>query len=106
MHCSCGPIQKRPHINVWKHQLKENPSRTLQIKSVWQAKIKHYMSSNSYKQACGCVRKESDHMFTYPFMTVDDSLHLSCQGLKEFSNHSGTDNIHDAVAKLVGWECT
>ena len=35
-------------------------------------------------------------MFTYPFMTVDDSLHLSCQGLKEFSNHSGTYNIHDA----------
>ena len=33
----------------------------------------------------------------YPFMTVDDSLHLSSQRLKEFSNYSGTDNIHYAV---------
>ena len=36
-------------------------------------------------------------MCTYPFTTIDDSLHLSCQGLKEFSNHSRTDNVHDAV---------
>ncbi len=36
-------------------------------------------------------------MFTYPFRTVDNSLHWSCKGLAEFSHHSGTDDFHDAV---------
>ena len=36
-------------------------------------------------------------MFTHPFMTVDDSLYLSCQGLKEYSNHHVTDDVQDAV---------
>ena len=34
LHSSHGPIQKLSQTNVWKHKLKENLSRTLQIKSV------------------------------------------------------------------------
>ena len=30
-------------------------------------------------------------------MTVDNSLHLSCEGLAEFSHYSGTDGLHDAI---------
>ena len=37
------------------------------------------------------------HMVTYPFRTVDNSLHWSCEGLAEFNHHSGTDGLNDAV---------
>ena len=36
-------------------------------------------------------------MFTYPFRTVDNSLHCSSEGLVEFNHHSGTDGLNDAV---------
>ncbi len=41
-------------------------------------------------------RKKHEHMFTYPFTKVDNSLH-SCEGLNEFSHHSLTDNLHDDI---------
>ena len=36
-------------------------------------------------------------MFTYPFITVDNSLHQSCSGLPEFSCCSGPDGLNDAA---------
>ena len=36
-------------------------------------------------------------MITFPFTTVDNSLHSSCTNLKDFSNHLQDDDIHDAV---------
>ena len=78
---------------------KNNPkaSRVLQIKSVWEAKIKHFVSKAGQKRDHSCDRKEHEHMFTFPFTTVDKSLHSSCTDLKEFSNHLRDDDIHDAV---------
>ena len=43
------------------------------------------------------VTKRNEHMFTFPFATVDNSLHLSCEGLTELSHCSGTDSLHDAA---------
>ena len=73
------------------------PSRLLQIKSVWEAKIKHIISKAGQKRVHSCDRKEHEHMFTFPFTTVDNSLHSSCTNLKHFSNHLQDDDIHDAV---------
>ena len=36
-------------------------------------------------------------MFTFPFTTVDNSLHFSCTSLKWFSNHPQDNDIHYAV---------
>ncbi len=36
-------------------------------------------------------------MFTYPFRTVDNSLHHSCVGLLEFSHYSGTEGLKNAL---------
>ena len=36
-------------------------------------------------------------MFTYLFTTVDNYFHLSCEGLAEFSHHSGTDGLHNTI---------
>ena len=69
----------------------------LQIKSVWAAKIKHFVSKAGKKRDHSRDRKEHEHMFTFPFTTVDNSLHSSFTDLKEFSNHLRDNDIHDAV---------
>ena len=73
-------------------------SRALQIKSVWKAKIEHIISKNRLNQGIDRSDKNVyEHMFTYPFRTVNISLHWSCEGLSEFNHHSGTDGLNDAV---------
>ena len=65
--------------------------RALQVKSVWKAKIEHIISKSNVNQ--GANREDKDdheHMFTYPFRTVDNSLHHSCMGLPEFSHYTET----------------
>ena len=68
------------------------------MKSVWKAKIEHIVSrGNSFE---GVDRDDNDaheHMFTYPFRTVDNSLHHSCVGLLEFSHHMGTEGLNDTA---------
>ena len=73
-------------------------SKELQIKSVWRAKIERIISQGGFNQKIKLNdRDEKEHMFTYPFKTVDNSLHGSCKGLAEFSHHSGTDCVREAV---------
>ena len=73
-------------------------SRALQIKSVWHAKIEHIISKCGVNQEVHVNdRDECEHMFTYSFRTVDNSLHGSCKGLTELSHHTGTDGVHDAI---------
>lgn len=99
------PVETRPRKKIRqipevqneqrKSQLK---SRALQIKSVWKAKMEHIISKSSLDQGINRGEKnEHEHMFTYPFRTVDNSLHSSCEGLDEFNHHSRTDGLNDAV---------
>ena len=72
--------------------------RTSQVKAVWKAKIEHIISRGHGFE--GVDRDDNDvheHMFTYPFRTVDNSLHRSCVGLPEFSHCTGTEGLNDAV---------
>ena len=69
----------------------------LQIKSVWEANIKHIFSKGGQKRDHSRDRKEHEHMFTFPFTTVENSLHSSCKDVKEFSNNLRDNNIHDDV---------
>ena len=72
--------------------------RALQIKSVWHTTIEHIISKCGVNQEVHVNnRDEHEHMFTYPFRTVDNSFHSSCKGLAEFSHHSRTDGVHGAV---------
>ena len=36
-------------------------------------------------------------LHTYPFKTVDNSLHHSCVDLLEFSHYMGTEGLNDVV---------
>ena len=73
-------------------------SSALQIKAAWCSKIEHIISKPEVNDEVHCNdRDQCQHMFTYPFQTVDNSLQKSCIGLVEFSHHSGIDGVHDAV---------
>ena len=69
----------------------------LQIKSFWEAKIKHVISKAGQKQNSSRERKDDEHMFTFPFTTVDNSLHSCCTDLKEFYNHAEDNDVPDSV---------
>ena len=97
MYSTRQPVQKKPRTSTRKKKSKRNPSRMLQVKSLWEAKIQHFISKAGQKRDSSRDRKDHEHMFTFPFMTVDNSLHSSCTDLKEFSNHSGDDHIPDSV---------
>ena len=97
MYSTHQPVQKRPRSSVQQKKPKSKPPRVLQIKSVWEAKIKHFISKAGQKRDHSRERKEDEIMFTFPFMTVDNSLYSSCVDLEQFSNHLQNDDIHDAV---------
>jgi hypothetical protein len=100
-----APVEHRPQKRVRQiHGLQNEQrklqinSRALQIKSLWKAKIEHIISKSNVNH--GVDRNDKDdheHMFTYPFRTVDNSLHCSCKGFSEFSHYSGTEGLNDAV---------
>ena len=99
------PVESRPRNKVRQIYEVQNEqrklqikARALQIKSVWKAKIEHIISKSNLNQGVDQNDKDDhEHMFTYPFRTVDNSLHWSSEGLSEFSHHSGTDSLNDAV---------
>ena len=65
---------------------------------MWKAKIDHIISRGHGFE--GVDRDDNDaheHMFTYPFRTVVNSLHRSCVGLPEFSHCTGTEGLYDAI---------
>ena len=106
LHATRSPVELRPrkklrqtrgHQNVSNSKQQISP-RALQVKSVWKAKIEHIASrGNDFE---GVNRGDSDvheHMFTYPFRTVDNSLHHSCVGLLEFSHYMEPEGLNDAV---------
>ncbi len=68
------------------------------MKSVWKAKIEHIVSrGNDFEGVDGDDNDVYEHMFTYPFRTVDNSLHHSCFGLLEFSHCMGAEGLSDAA---------
>ena len=68
------------------------------MKSAWKAKIEHIVSRrHGFEEVDRDDNDGHEHMFTYPFKTVDNSLHHSCVGLLEFSHYMGTDGLNDAI---------
>ena len=100
MYSTHSPVLSRPRKKERLTQGTEKlKGRELQVRSVWKAKIEHLVSITKDRPQ----RDERDHngvhehMFTYPFITVDNSLHQSCSGLHEFSCCSGPDGLNDAA---------
>ena len=96
-HC---PVHLRPRKKVRQaHVPQKIDARALQVRSVWKEKIEHLVSR--YKDIPQGVERDvndiHEHMFTYPFITVDNSLHQSCFDLPEFSQYTGPDGLNDAV---------
>ena len=100
MYSTHSPVLSRPRKKERVTQGTEKlKGRELQVRSVWKAKIEHLVSIT--KDSPQRVERDHngvhEHMFTYPFITVDNSLHQSCSGLPEFSRCSGPDGLNDAA---------
>ena len=99
------PIETRPRKKIRQvRRLKqrepnsEMKARELQVKAAWHSKIEHIITKRDVNDEMNSKEVEPcQHMFTYPFRTVDNSLHQSCNGLVEFSHHSGISDVHDTV---------
>ena len=107
LYATHSPIHLRPRKktrqthglqNVVNNKQQINP-RSLQVISVWKAKIEHLVTR--CKDVPQGVKRDDnevhEHMFTYPFRTIDNSLHQSCVDLPEFSHYMGPDGLNDAV---------
>ena len=90
-------IEQTSNYHSTKTKKKQNLSLKLQIKSFWEAKIKHVISKAGQKQISSWERKDDEHMFTFPFMTVDNSLHSCCTDLKEFYNYTEDNDVPNSV---------
>ena len=107
LYATHSPVQVRPRKkirgthgpqNVANSKQQINP-RALQVTAVWKAKIEHLVS-RCKDVPQGLQRDDNyvhEHMFTYPFKTVDNSLHQSSSDLPEFSHYTGQDGLNDAV---------
>ena len=68
------------------------------MKSAWKAKIEHIVTrAHGSEEVNRDENGVHEHMFTYPFRTVDNSLHQCCVGLPEFSHYMGREGLNDAV---------
>ena len=70
----------------------------LEMKSSCKAKIEHIVTrAHGSEEVNRDENGVHEHMFTYPFRTVDNSLHHSCVGLTQFSHYKGTKRLNNAV---------
>ena len=92
-----SPIVQRPRKRIRDNRKLVQDSTMDQIRSVWIAKIQHYMAQQIANRYTDRDYKEEDHLFTYPFITSDNSMHLCSNGLSEFSELRKKCALPDAV---------
>ena len=63
-----------------------------QKKKIQKAKIEHYLSKEYSSRG-----DDSEHLFTFPFVTSDNSLHTCSEGLTELDSLRDRGLIHDGM---------
>ena len=97
LHSTRLPMEQRPRKKIRDRRKMPKESIMVQIRSVWKAKIQHYVSQQVSNNFTHCDYREEDHLFTYPFTTSDNSLHSCSDGLSEFSELRKKSVFPDAV---------
>lgn len=92
LHSVRTAVSQRPRKKVRNGGKPPCPKRMTQLKSVWKAKIEHYLS-----RECPNNGDDSDHLFTFPFVTSDNSLHTCSQGLTELGGLGHQELVHDVM---------
>ena len=86
------PVTQTPRKRAKKSLQRSNTSRTVQVNSVWKAKLEHIYSNMNHAPG-----NDGEHLFTFPFATTDNSLVACSTGLKELNQHHaagvGSDSI-------------
>ena len=83
------------HVSANKRQINY---MALEMKSACKAKIEHIVTrAHGSEEVNRDENGVHEHMFTYPFKTVDNSLHQCCAGLPEFSHYVRREGLNNAV---------
>jgi hypothetical protein len=92
LHSVRTPALQRPRKKIRNGGRQPNPQRMTQVRCIWKAKIEHYLS-NKYSSR----GDDSEHLFTFPFETSDNSLHTCSEGLTELGSLRDRGLIHDGM---------
>ena len=76
------PVSTSPHKRLRTSLNRTDDNHELQVQSVWKAKFEHMQAIMNGKNASG-----SEHLFTYPFLTTDNSLIQCLDGLAQLGQH-------------------
>jgi hypothetical protein len=85
-------VEDRPHKRRRIHDPISNTARVTQVQSVWKAKLDHMRTMMNKSQ-----ESDGEHLFTFPFTTIDNSLLCCGEGLKELNEHHINGVRHDAI---------
>ena len=93
-----NPVERRPRKRARRHVPNSNPSRAIQINSVWKAKIEHMRNTTNRNEP----NDRSETLFNFPFLTNDNSL-LSCsENMNELNEHHVNGIRHDNIFSRRG----
>ena len=97
LHSTRLPMEQRPRKKIRDRRKMPENAIGVQIRSFWKAKIQHYVSQQVPSNFTHCEYREEDHLFTYPFITKDNSLHSCSNGLSESSELRKKSVLPDTV---------
>ena len=98
VHSPCSPIEVRPRKKMRNTPPVSLRSNSDQVRHIWKSKVEHYLSQSTRDSTSNIDKNKEEHLFTFPFTTVDNTLHCSSNGLTEFSYHGDRTGVSaDAV---------
>lgn len=92
LHSVRTAVTQRPRKKIRNGGKPPSPQRMTQLRSVWRAKMEHYLSREYSSKG-----DDSEHLFTFPFTTSDNSLHTCSQGLNELDSLGDQELVHDVI---------
>ena len=92
LHSVRTPALQRPRKKIRNGGRQPNPQRMTQLRCIWKSKIEHYLSKEYSSRG-----DDSEHLFTFPFVTSDNSLHTCSEGLTKLGSLRDRGLMHDGM---------
>jgi hypothetical protein len=78
LHSLRDPVLRSPCKKIWNGAKPAIPQWIMQLRCIWKAKIEHYLYIEYPRNG-----DDTEHLFTFPFVTSDNSLHTFSQDLNK-----------------------
>ena len=103
LHATHEPVTQRPRKRSKNDNRNgKNPFWSTAVNAHWRAKVEHYLSMqrtafNANIQMDHASDDDSEHVFTYPFSTIDNSLRECSDELFPFNAQQSKLTMHDSM---------